>query len=116
METAWTIPSAFELALSPAGGTVLGLLLALLVMLWLWALVDCIRRPLDDFAAKLTPGQWDKLAWLGVIVVLTLLGARLYWAFVGLKGSPAPAVSEAGRRRLRQALDDSHGDQQGKGE
>ena len=84
----------------------LWVLLSLLVLLWVWAIVDCVRRPLDSFPTKLTPGQWDKLAWLGVLVVLNLLGALLYWGLIILQQEFTPTLSEEGRHELRQAIDE----------
>ncbi len=57
--------------------------LALLVF-WVWALVDCIRR---EF-----PGQNDKLIWILVIVLVGWLGALIY-LFAGRPKSWLPGES-----------------------
>jgi hypothetical protein len=56
-----------------AGGFVL--LLALAVMCaWLWALVDIVRRPDQEFAAA---GQ-NKILWVVVVALLHVIGVLLY--------------------------------------
>ena len=43
----------------------------LLVVIWIWMIVDCARRDFD--------GTSEKVAWLLVIILVGLLGALIYY-------------------------------------
>ena len=58
---------------------------------WIWALVDCIQVADDSMFQS-----GNKLIWVLVIVVLTLLGAILYL----LVGRPKPGVPPRTTARL----------------
>lgn len=47
------------------------LFLALPIILWLWALIDCVKR---EFRGN------DKLIWVLIIIFLPLIGSILYLA------------------------------------
>lgn len=53
------------------------LFVALPTILWLWALIDCVKR---EFKSN------DKLIWVLIIILLPLIGALLY-LIIGRKQS-----------------------------
>jgi hypothetical protein len=55
------------------------LLFVLLLIPWLWMLIDCLKRPDDDFAIG---GNYAKLIWVLVIVFTGLIGALLYYLLI----------------------------------
>lgn len=63
------------------------LLVLPLICLWLWGLVDCLRREFRDSTTK--------LIWVVVIVVLNFIGALIYLA-VGRSQGTLPGARSAG--------------------
>jgi hypothetical protein len=57
------------------GQPLLGVVLILLIILWVWSLQDCLRRPNDDFPAG---GQYDKILWTLVLICTLCIGSILY--------------------------------------
>ncbi|MFH1738601.1 MAG: PLDc N-terminal domain-containing protein [bacterium] len=56
-------------------GPLVAILLILGIVLWIWALGDCLTRPDDTFPTR---GPNDKLAWALVILFTFAIGAALY--------------------------------------
>lgn len=56
-------------------GPVGGIILILLIILWLWAIQDCLRRGKDDFPSG-EPN--DKLIWTVVLLLTVFVGAIIY--------------------------------------
>jgi hypothetical protein len=50
-----------------------------LFVLWLWMLIDCLKRPDDTFAYG---GNNAKLIWILVIILTGLIGALIYYFLV----------------------------------
>ncbi len=46
---------------------------------WLWMLVDCLKRPDDEFAMG---GNYAKLIWILVIVFVGFIGALIYFFLI----------------------------------
>ena len=52
---------------------------AALIVLWLWMLIDCLKRPDDKFAYG---GNNAKLIWIIVIIFTGLIGALIYYFLI----------------------------------
>ncbi len=52
---------------------------AALVVLWLWMLIDCLKRPDDKFAYG---GNNAKIVWILVIILTGLIGALIYYFLI----------------------------------
>lgn len=63
-------------------GVVLILAAAILLVFWLWMLIDCLKRPDDKFAIG---GKDAKLIWILVIIFTGLIGALLYYFLIKRK-------------------------------
>ncbi len=50
-----------------------------LVVLWLWMLIDCLKRPDDKFAYG---GNNAKIVWILVIIFTGLIGALIYYFLI----------------------------------
>ncbi len=46
---------------------------------WLWMLIDCLKRPDDEFAIG---GNYAKLIWVLVIVFVGFIGALIYYFLI----------------------------------
>lgn len=55
--------------------SILELLLLPFVVLWLWMLIDCIKRPEDKFAMG---GNHAKIIWIIIIAFTGIIGALIY--------------------------------------
>ncbi len=51
----------------------------LLLIPWLWMLIDCLKRPDDKFAIG---GKYAKLIWVLVIIFTGFIGALLYYFLI----------------------------------
>jgi uncharacterized membrane protein YozB (DUF420 family) len=58
------------------------ILAAALFVLWLWMLIDCLKRPDDKFAYG---GNNVKLIWILVIIFTGLIGALIYYFLIKIK-------------------------------
>ena len=83
-------PAAAAAATAVAGGLVIGWVIFWVIfggvgfILWLWALIDCIRR---QFA---NPN--DKILWLVLIILIAWIGPILYLIIGRKKGTIPGAV------------------------
>ncbi len=50
-------------------------LLVPFVVLWIWMLIDCIKRPDDKFAIG---GNYAKIIWIIVIIFTGMIGVLIY--------------------------------------
>ncbi len=50
---------------------------------WLWMLIDCLKRPDDEFTIG---GNYAKLIWVLVIVFVGFIGALIYYFLVKRRG------------------------------
>ena len=65
----------------------LALLPALVLVFWLWMLIDCLSRDYREFGTLITGDRSaDKLLWLGLILFLPIAGAVAY--HVGVRRRP----------------------------
>ncbi len=73
-------------ASAPRPGGLAGLIvlvvLVLSCLLWLWAIVNCLKRGDDEFPAR---GRYDKLIWVIVLLASSAVGALLYLFLVGTR-------------------------------
>ncbi len=51
----------------------------LFLVLWVWMLIDCIKRPDDEFAIG---GNYAKIIWIIVIIFAGLIGALIYFVLI----------------------------------
>jgi predicted Ser/Thr protein kinase len=49
---------------------------------WLWMFVDCARRSAEDVRTFTRSGRDDKLIWIGLMIVLNVVGSLAYWLVV----------------------------------
>ena len=61
---------------------ILVILAVALFVLWLWMLIDCLKRPDNKFAIG---GNNAKLIWTLVIIFTGFIGALLYYFFIKRK-------------------------------
>lgn len=59
-------------------------------VLWIWALIDCVRVPDDSMFQS-----GNKLIWVLIIVFAQIIGAILYLLIGRPKGGPAPGSPPA---------------------
>jgi len=74
MMGSWGWPLAF--------GGALFIVAVVAVVFWLWMLIDCLQRPDKSFPVK---GTSEKLVWVVVLLVASILGAVLYYLLVKSK-------------------------------
>lgn len=70
------------LALSFYVGQFLWGIVAVVFVFWLWMLSDCLQRPTEHFP---NAGEYEKLIWCLVIIVVNFIGAVLYYYLVKRK-------------------------------
>ncbi len=58
-------------------------LVILFLVLWVWMLIDCIKRPDDEFAIG---GNYAKIIWIIVIIFAGLIGALIYFVLIKKEG------------------------------
>jgi hypothetical protein len=66
----------------PAIGIIELLLIPLIILflvLWVWMLIDCIKRPDDKFAYG---GNYAKLIWILVIIFTGFIGSLIYYFLI----------------------------------
>ena len=63
-------------------GFVFILVALLLLVFWLWMLIDCLKRPDDKFAIG---GNNAKLIWVIVIIFTGIIGAVIYYFLIKRK-------------------------------
>jgi len=56
-------------------------LFILFLILWVWMLIDCIKRPDDKFAYG---GNYAKIIWILVIIFTGFIGALIYYFLIRL--------------------------------
>lgn len=59
-----------------------------LFVLWLWMLIDCLKRPDDKFAYG---GNNARLIWILVIIFTGLIGALIYYFLIKKTGEEEKA-------------------------
>jgi hypothetical protein len=69
-----------------------GLLWLASTVVWIWALVDCVRVPEDSMYESGT-----KLIWVLIIVLLHVIGAVIYFAIGRPRSGARPATSNGHR-------------------
>ena len=62
-----------NLGTATASGAILSLVLVGLLILWCWMLINCLRKRKEEF------NYLGKISWFFIIILLTLLGALLYF-------------------------------------
>ncbi len=67
------------------------LILAAIVLLifWLWMLIDCLKRPDDKFAYG---GNNAKLIWVLAIIFTGLIGALIYYFLIKKTGEEKSGI------------------------
>ena len=73
---------AYEMMALPAVSGAFMVLAAVAMLFWLWMFIDCVQRPDNKFPAK---GRNDKVIWVITLLLITFLGAVLYYALVKSK-------------------------------
>ncbi len=58
-------------------------------VLWLWMLIDCLKRPDDRFAIG---GDYAKLIWVLVIIFVGFIGALIYYFLIKRKDQVAKKI------------------------
>ncbi|SNQ60481.1 PLDc N-terminal domain-containing protein [Candidatus Methanoperedens nitratireducens] len=60
-------------------GIILILAVIVLLIFWLWMLIDCLKRPDEKFAIG---GNNARLIWVLVIIFIGFIGALLYYFLI----------------------------------
>jgi len=67
------------------------------LVLWIWAIIDCL-------ASRLKP--IEKIIWLIVIIFLSIIGVIIYYVFTKLKGEHIMVAKDFKGKRLLRAKDE----------
>ncbi|KGK98569.1 hypothetical protein LI82_06770 [Methanococcoides methylutens] len=63
-------------------GQLLWGIIAMALVFWFFMLADCLQRSTDRFPGK---GEYDKLIWSAVLIILNFIGAVLYYYLVKIQ-------------------------------
>jgi TolA-binding protein len=73
-------------------GLIVLVVLVLSCLLWLWAMVNCLKRGDDEFPTR---GRYDKLIWVIVLLAASVVGALLYLFLVGTRSHKETSTTGA---------------------